>query len=101
MAKQEFLENFRVARNLFLHNRFATQAQQASSKAPADKFARAAIWLTPKSVKGFDAADFAELGPDQQAELSAAVQEFSQSRARCRRRNRPPPGNSVQLRPLS
>ena len=37
---------------------------------------RTAIWLTPKSVKGFDANDFHELGPDRQRELQTAVSEF-------------------------
>jgi hypothetical protein len=42
----------------------------------AGKRARAAIWLTPKSVNGFNSADFPELGLDRQAELQTAVQNF-------------------------
>jgi hypothetical protein len=64
MAKQEFLDNFRVARNLFFHPR-----------AESDGI-RAAVWLTPKSVSGFNAADFPELGPDRQRELETAVRDF-------------------------
>ncbi len=36
----------------------------------------AAIWLTPKSVAGFNAADFPELGLVLRAELQTAVQNF-------------------------
>jgi hypothetical protein len=42
----------------------------------ARTLARAAIWLTPKSVAGFNAADFPELGLDRQRELQSAVQDF-------------------------
>ena len=37
---------------------------------------RAAIWLTPNSVRGFHADDFSELGLDRQRGLQAAVREF-------------------------
>ena len=42
------------------------------------RLARSAIWLTPKSVKEFSAADFAELGPERQRDLEAAAQGFLQ-----------------------
>jgi hypothetical protein len=76
MAKQEFLENFRIARNLFVHPRVEADSQHIDTGAIAQVLARAAIWLTPKSVKGFDAADFPELGPDRQRELQDAYQAF-------------------------
>src|SRR4051812_28139365 len=76
MAKQEFLDNFRVARNLFVHPRVETDSPNLDREALERRIARAAIWLTPKSVKGFNADDFAELGPDRQRELQAAVGEF-------------------------
>jgi hypothetical protein len=72
MAKQEFLDNFRVARNLFFHPR----VEAGDPKALEQRMARAAIWLTPKSVKGFNEDDFPELGPGRQRELQAAVKEF-------------------------
>jgi hypothetical protein len=76
MAKQEFLDNFRVARNLFHHPRVTTDNPQVDPRALEQMIARAAIWLTPRSVDGFDADDFPELGLDRQAELRAAVSEF-------------------------
>jgi hypothetical protein len=42
----------------------------------ARRLERKAIWLTPKSVGGFDVDDFRELGPDRQRKLADAVQEF-------------------------
>lgn len=72
MAKQEFLDHFRIARNLFVHPRAETDTQQVDPAAAA----RAAIWLTPKSIKGFNAADFPELGPDRQSELQTAANDF-------------------------
>ncbi len=66
MAKQEFLDNFRVARNFFVHD------EEGAATA-----GRAALWLTPKSIKGFDAADFAELGLARQSELQTAAHAFA------------------------
>lgn len=76
-SKRDFLLNFRVARNLFVHSH-QVEAVNATIDATAisSTLARAAIWLTPKSVAGFDAADFTELGRERQAELLAAVQSF-------------------------
>jgi hypothetical protein len=76
MAKQDFLDNVRIARNLFVHPRVATDSTQNDANAISQMIARAAIWLTPKSVKGFNADDFRELGPERQSELGVAVREF-------------------------
>jgi len=76
MAKQEFLDSFRIARNLFFHPRVETDSSQLDPQALELMIARAAIWLTPKSVSGFNPADFAELGSERQRALQTAVQEF-------------------------
>jgi hypothetical protein len=76
MAKQEFLENFRVARNLFAHPRVQSDSPHIDTGAVVQALARAAIWLTPKSVKGFNAADFPELGLERQRELQDAYLAF-------------------------
>lgn len=76
-TKRDFLNNFRIARNLFFHpQRVETDSPTVDTAAIARTLAKAAIWLTPKSVAGFNAADFAELGPERQAELQTAVQNF-------------------------
>lgn len=74
--KRGFLLNFRVARNLFGHPQVMTDAPRGDVATIGRTLARAAIWLTPKSVAGFDAADFAELGPARRRELQTAVDEF-------------------------
>src|SRR5436190_6187422 len=76
MAKQDFLPNFRIARNLFAHQRVESDGSNLDQAALERRLGRAAVWLTPKSVKGFNADDFPELGVDRQRELQAAVQDF-------------------------
>lgn len=75
MAKEEFLQNLRAARNWLSHRVEAT----FPGLNPDDierSLARAAIWLTPKSVEGFDAADFPELDGRARDELARSVTEF-------------------------
>lgn len=76
MSKQDFLSNFRIARNLFVHPRVATDSSHLDPHELEQKLARAAIWLTPRSVRGFNASDFPELGLDRQKELQSAVRDF-------------------------
>src|SRR2546425_220793 len=76
MANQVFLTNSRIARNLFIHPRLDGIGSGLDPQATAQRLAKAAIWLTPKSVAGFNAADFPELGPDRQRALQDAVQAF-------------------------
>ncbi len=76
MSKQEFLDNFRIARSLFIHPRVQTDSATLDPQALEKTIARAAIWLTPKSVKGFNVDDFPELGLDRQQELRTAISEF-------------------------
>ncbi len=76
-SKRDFLLNLRVARNLFVHPPIVkVDSPTVDAEALSADSNRAAIWLTPRSVAGFDAADFRELGPTRQAELLAAVQSF-------------------------
>jgi hypothetical protein len=76
MSKRDFLDNLRVARNLFVHGGVTTDSRHLDPVALARALARAAIWLTPTSVKGFRADDFQELGTAQQRALADAVQDF-------------------------
>jgi hypothetical protein len=76
MAKQEFLRYLRVARSLFAHQRVQADSPLANTEAAEAMINRADIWLTPKSVQGFDVGDFPELGPNRQRELQTAVREF-------------------------
>jgi hypothetical protein len=76
MAKQDFLDNFRVARNLFVHPVAQAESSRIDPQALERRPVRSAIWLTPKSVMGFSPDDFAELGPARQRELSEPIREF-------------------------
>jgi hypothetical protein len=75
-TKREFLDNFRIARTLFAHPRVEADTSAIDTSTMTEALVRAAIWLTPKSVAGFDASDFSELGVDRQAQLLSSVQSF-------------------------
>jgi hypothetical protein len=66
-SKERFLANFRVARNLLSHSRAETDSPIIDTASISDALTRGALWLTPKSVEGFNAADFPELKADRQA----------------------------------
>src|SRR5262249_11090246 len=56
-SKRDFLQNFRVARNLFVHpHKVRADSATIDTGAISATLTRAAIWLTPKSVAGFNAA---------------------------------------------
>ncbi len=76
MSKREFLDNLRVARNLFVHGGVTADSRHLDPVALTTALTRAAIWLTPAAVKGFRADDFPELGAAQRRALADAVQEF-------------------------
>jgi hypothetical protein len=75
-TKWEFLNNLRVARNLFAHPRVEADTSALDTSAVSEELIRAGIWLTPKSLAGFDPSDFSELGAERQNELHNAVQAF-------------------------
>ena len=75
MSKQDFLLNMRVAKSLFGNQRITADSPTVNTAELSKVLSRAAIWLTPKSVEDFNAADFPELG-EKQAELQDAVLAF-------------------------
>jgi hypothetical protein len=75
-SKEKFLANFRIARNLFVHPRAEADSAIIDTASISDALTRGALWLAPKSVEGFNAANFPELKADRQAELLNAVQAF-------------------------
>ena len=76
MSKRAFLDNVRRARNLFVHGRATSDGRNLDPAAVMRAITRAAIWLTPKAVEGFNETDFSELGPTRQPALADAVREF-------------------------
>jgi hypothetical protein len=75
MAKLEFLQNLKIARNLFAH-RVQTDHPSLDPRKVEGQLERAAIWLTPSSVKGFDDRDFPELPATVRGELKDSVAQF-------------------------
>src|SRR5436853_7808525 len=75
MAKQEFIQNVRLARNLLVH-RVEADHPGVNADAIARRLSRAALWLTPASVRDFDAADFRELPDAAREELERNVRQF-------------------------
>ncbi len=75
-SKEQFLANFRVARNLFFHSGAEADSPIIDTASISDALTRGALWLTPKSVEDFNAADFPELKADRQADLLNAVKAF-------------------------
>ncbi len=78
VSKEKFLAAFRVARNLFVHSRAPSQSGVADVNSIADAMTRGALWLTPKVVQGFNAADFPELNSARQLELLKTIQMFKE-----------------------
>jgi hypothetical protein len=77
MAKQEFIQNVRLARNLFFH-RVEADHPGVNADEIARRLSRAALWLTPAAVRGFDALDFPELPANTREELERSVREFTE-----------------------
>ena len=75
MAKHDFLTSLRTARNLFTH-RVQTDHPSLDPQQLEGQLSRAAIWLTPSTVKGFDIREFPELPPDRRTELKDSVEQF-------------------------
>lgn len=76
MSKRDFLDNLRVARNLFVHGGVTPESPPLDPAMMPRSPTQRAIWLTPSSVKGFRADDFQELETAQQRALADAVQVF-------------------------
>src|SRR5262249_53085223 len=74
-SKRNFPSNLPVARQLFFHPQLVMR-EEADAEQEAKRLARAAVWLTSRSVEGFDSADFSELEPSHLCRLRDAVQEF-------------------------
>lgn len=73
-ARQEFLRTFRVARNLFAHGTPSPPGTRGRGGS--------AVWLSPKSLAGFEPTYFPELEPARRQELVAAVREFRETAGR-------------------
>ncbi len=75
MAKEVFFDSVRTAAR-FLLPVVAADNHYLNPDDLAKQLDRAAIWVTPKSVEGYDPCDFVDLPPLQQQELREAVEGF-------------------------
>jgi len=75
-TRQEFLNNLRLGWGLFSNPGIVADGADLAADEVARSRARAAVWLTPKSVADFSAADFPELGEARQRDLQAGVRDF-------------------------
>lgn len=79
MSKAEFIKNFRTARNLFVHGPIRAGVAPSPAAFADEALARTAIWLTPKSVAGFDVNDFPEMPDQKRANLQKAIEDYLQA----------------------
>jgi hypothetical protein len=77
MAKVEFLQNFRTARNLFYH-RGKTSRPSRDPRTVEAQLSAETVWLAPSSVRGFSVREFQELSPDDRNRLKENVERFLQ-----------------------
>jgi hypothetical protein len=75
MPKDEFVQNLRLAASTVAPS-VHTDSEQLSARQISRRLARAALWMTPKAVEGYDPEDFRDLPKDQQEDLRNAVGEF-------------------------
>jgi len=75
MAKQEFIRNLRLARNLQAHHVSADHPGMDKKRIEA-MLSRADLWLTPAAMRGFHPDDFPELSEESRAALDRSVRAF-------------------------
>ena len=75
MAREDFLLNLRTAAR-FLSPEVHVNGIRLGPEHVGNVLKRALVWLTPKSVEGFDPEDFSELPERERDELSNAVAAF-------------------------
>jgi hypothetical protein len=73
MSKHEFIQGLRAGRDLLLHRVHHEHSNGGGSRR---RTADAAVWLTPATVRGFEADDFPELSHADRRELERNVQKF-------------------------
>lgn len=76
LSREKFMDHFRVARNLFVHSMRENHLLSIDPSSVVNVSARGALWLTPRSVEGFDPVFFPELGDSERDSLKSAVHQF-------------------------
>src|SRR5438067_2384741 len=73
MAREEFLDSLRRASRMLVPPRVRSKPGAQTNANLATKLRAADLWLTPKSVEGFDPADFADWPKNERDELKKEV----------------------------
>ena len=76
MSLQEFITSLRAGSRFFGTPEVSSDSPALDPRAMQSTLANAAIWLTPRSVAGYDDSDFAFMDPHERDELRQAVQGF-------------------------
>jgi hypothetical protein len=76
VARQDFIQNVRGAVQ-FVAPRVEADNPYTRPQDLEKKLRHAAVWLTPRSVKGYRPDDFQDLPSDRQAKLRQAVEKFT------------------------
>jgi hypothetical protein len=76
MAIDEFWQNVRLGARLNLPTRVISDTPRMDDEVIKNALANSHSWLTPKSVQGFDPADFAFLPPEERNRLTENVNGF-------------------------
>ena len=75
MARDEFIQNLRLAAGL-ISPKVQTTGTELDAGSTSARLARAALWLTPKAVEGFDPDEFNDLHEAERKELKNSVTAF-------------------------
>src|SRR5262245_25446705 len=76
MACEQFIDSLRVASRLLAPPRVSSEQGAQTEDYLAAKLHSADLWLTPKSVEGFDPTDFTNWPDKERKELEAEVTAF-------------------------
>ncbi len=90
MSLQDFFNNVRIGQRLLESPRAAIDSTEPIPGALAATIEQADLWLTPRTVAGYNPEDFFFLKDDERSELDKAVQSFLRV-ARSAPPNRPVP----------
>ncbi len=75
-TRNEFLLNLRVARSFFSNPKVESDDSQFNVTQAERSLTRAAIWLTPKSVDKFVAADFPDTSVSIRSQMESSIRAF-------------------------
>jgi len=76
MAQEQFIDSLRLASRMLILPAVSSEQGEQTDTYIASKLHAADFWLTPKSVEGFDPADFVDWPAKKQEELKKEIKAF-------------------------